>query len=323
MIRRLAPEAWKQRSRSIRRVRTFFEDRGFLEVETPILNPWATTEPFLYPFEVLQEAGKGHATLITSPEFNLKVLWADLRCNLFEIAHCFRGRESGPLHTSEFLMLEWYATETDEQNSIQLIHALIACLLENQESRSAQDVIPQLQVFRMEELFQSILGLSLDFETIRIYCLKRGHFAHDAPDAKRRYEEYFFTLFLNYVEPSLNSEHIVAIYDYPEELAAYARIENGRARRFEVYWKGLELANGYVEVCDAREQRKRMQSEATVKDALLAEEGRKARQPMDEQLLEVMEESPLPDGCGVALGLDRLLMAIQGADSIDQISPFQ
>ena len=122
---------------------------------------------------------------------------------------------------------------------------------------------------------------------------------------------------MNYIEAVLPPEKLVAVHGYPEPLSAYASLENGRARRFEIYWRGLELANGYRELTDAKEQRNRMMAEARLKKDLTG-----LPPALPEQFLAVMQTRGLPDGCGVALGLERLLMALTGSQDIRQISPF-
>lgn len=348
----LTPEIWKKRHSLLKAVRTFFHGKGFLEVNTPILNPWSTPEPFLHPFYagLPGEDQGGEHSLITSPEFNLKKIWASLDCNIFEIAHSFRSQESGPLHTPEFLMLEWYHKGIEEKQCIlfiqELIHSLILVLQEEhgngssrgesggrpqkevpgpgEEKDPAREAssptggmkLPDLEVYEVQELFGSTLNIGLDYRDLQNLCLKRGHFSNDA-GRQRRYEEYFFTLFLNYIEPQLPGHRIVALKDYPVELAAYSRVESGRARRFEIYWKGLELANGYLELDNPEQQKHRMEEERALKEELT---GR--RVILDEQLIRCMESPGLPFGCGVALGLERLLMALLDADTIQSVSPF-
>ncbi len=341
----LEKEIWQMRDRYLGQVRSFFQDRGFLEVTTPIMNPWSTPEPFLHPFfvssasppdsrttafesspESKAPAAPSTASLITSPEFNLKILWARLKSDLFEIAHCFRDRESGSHHSAEFLMLEWYWGQ-DERRTIDLIFELISALSQTllpgneqhpPESHPNRRNNPELLIRSVDGLFKENLNIGLTFEELRDECLERGHFQHDKPDVlkDRSYEEFFFTLFLNYVEPALNPRSVTAIHGYPAELAAYATVENHRARRFEIYWKGLELANGYFELRDPAEQRRRMKEEARVKERST---GRKPVLP--DQFLQSMEMG-LPEGTGVALGLERLLMALTDRSDIRQISPF-
>ena len=373
-----------------------------MEVQTPSMNPWSTPEPFLYPFWVVPYGSaipdqrraddenainigdnasaptpirdhslqpvaglQSPASLITSPEFNLKILWSELRSNIFEIAHCFRGQEYGTLHSQEFLMLEWYACDYDEFKTIHFIHSLILGLLQHgadcfptlvptgsgtseaaegdgspkgtaTAGNSAGDAGPgrtghhaaparksgtslELEIHSIKELFRKHLDCGLEKEELIRVCEEKGHFRHDTGAQKRarRYEEYFFTLFLNYIEAVLPLEKLVAVHGYPEPLSAYASLENGRARRFEIYWRGLELANGYRELTDAKEQRNRMMAEARLKKDLTG-----LPPALPEQFLAVMQTRGLPDGCGVALGLERLLMALTGSQDIRQISPF-
>lgn len=347
------------RSEYLQQIRSYFRSHSFLEVETPTLNRWSTPEPFLHPFFVRSSqpgarevnAAPDSSTefesdiwpaLITSPEFNLKIIWSRLQRNIFEIAHCFRSGEYGSLHSSEFLMLEWYDNSRDEFQSIQFIYELIQSLLESckslrntridepgsleqesggssaDESGFVQTWIPALKVISVDELFRGILGTGLTEHELRNGCLNRGHFAADTTELfrNRNYEEFFFTLFLNYIEPTFSVNDITAVYGFPEPLSAYAQLRNGIARRFEVFWKGLELANGYFELQDATEQRNRMIAEAKLKKELTG-----TAPVLPEQFLKRMEYG-LPSGTGVALGLERLLMALTDCKAIQDISPF-
>lgn len=207
-------------------------------------------------------------------------------------------------------MLEWYMSGDVDQTLALILELIQRC----QNTVQAGETLEMQQV-TVEELFSERLGSGLSYEELQMQCLNRGHFRNDA--SERRYEEYFFTLFLNYLEPEFPSEKILIVRDYPSELAAYAKIENGVGRRFEVYWKGLELANGYAELQDASEQKRRMIEEAALKQKLTGKET-----TLPAAFLSALESPGLPEGCGVALGLDRLLMALTGARRLREISPF-
>ncbi len=320
------------------------------------MNPWSTPEPFLNAYFVssrgpLYEPGESQSnagpalkkqelelhvegssqkadslaegsgqkpSLITSPEFNLKILWSQLGKDLYEIAHCFRAGEHGTIHSSEFLMLEWYWSE-DEFRTIQFIQEMIEALVRLPGLQNhAPETSLEMETLTIEELFRSRLDCSLQKKDLIAACQDRGHFHHDSQKRldHRNYEEFFFTLFLNYLEPGLDPSRLIALYGYPAELAAYATVQNGRARRFEIYWKGLELANGYFELTDPAEQKERMLQEADLKKRITGQ-----YPVLPHQFLQQMETG-LPEGTGVALGLERLLMALTGNTSIQQISPF-
>ena len=323
MIRLLAPDTFQQRAEFLADVRAFFRERDALEVETPLLNATGAVEPFLDSFVVKRPAESeqdrktsGPARrqagyLITSPEYNLKILLAHLDRDLFQIAHTFRSGESGGMHTEEFLMLEWYRRGIDEFQLMDECDALLAWLAGRGFSRLAPP--PPAERLSVAELLDDHAGCDSRRAGLLDAVQRHGLATQDPADW--RYDELFFCVFLNLVEPKLAVDWPVFVYNYPPELAALSRVEDGVARRFEIYWHGVELANGYFELTDPAEQRARFARENDLRRSL-----NKEPMPIDEQFLEAI--SGMPPASGVALGLDRLFMVLRGETDFSATSPF-
>lgn len=324
MIRKLPAQVWQARARMNAIVRRFMEERQVLEVETPLLGPHGTVEPFLDPFCVQRRARrKGpqqkqtDAYLITSPEYNLKILLGDLRRDVFQIAHCFREGDDGPLHSEEFLMLEWYRMGFDEHQLMHETAELLQQLSIELPLPAAKAPAPTTIVSQsVSEIFQQFVGCGLtrgELET----ALTQNRLLGSGEDVQSlRYDELFFSLFLNKIENQLGQNCLHFLYDYPPELAALSTIEHGRARRFELYWQGVELANGYYELRDATEQQRRFAEENNLRRSM----GKPAMAP-DQQFVQALADG-LPACSGIALGLDRLLMVLWGASDLSEVSPF-
>ncbi len=322
MIRVLDESTWETRAQFLADIREFFRSREVLEVETPLLNPQGTVEPFLDPFVVARRAGRkspeaveqpGDRFLITSPEYNLKVLLAALRRDLFQIAHCFREGDSGGEHTEEFLMLEWYRIGRDESALMEETAELVDHLSRRPYGR-VRFASPLRRT--VADLFGEYCGCGLARDELETAVSRHALLGPDEKAEHLRYDELFFTLFLNRVEPNLDGRTPTFVCDYPPELAALSVVENGRARRFELYWQGRELANGYYELGDAEEQSRRFAAENELRVAL----GKERMEP-NPQLLEALRQG-LPECAGIAVGLDRLLLALVGGNSLSEVSPF-
>ncbi len=315
-MRQLSRQTYILRDRFLRSVRTFFQEKGLIEVETPLLHATGSPEPFIDNLNVQDPTGAPSAFLITSPEFHLKTVLAELRRPIFQIAHVFRGGDGGsrsPLHTREFLMLEWYLPGQDEYDLMQQIRELLHHL--NRHFPAAR--IPQkIPVLSMADLMQQYAGCSMRRSSLEQRAIELKLASPEAIQSDR-YDELFFRVFLHAVEPALvRMPDPFFVHGYPPELAAYSVIEGDIARRFELYWNGVELANGYYEVTDADEQLRRFEKENEIRRSL----GKPERKP-DEAFVAALRHG-IPAGSGVALGLDRLLMLLVQADRIEEVSPF-
>lgn len=315
-------ESYRQRAALLQTVRRFFAERGALEVETPLLNSAGAFEAHLDSFAVLRRAPRKSVEapaltssvagyLTTSPEYNLKYLLSELRSDIFQIAHCFREGDVGAEHREEFLMLEWYRIGQDEQTLIDECEEL---LRRCNELDFAGHPLPagRFHRFSVEEIFGRVLGIGLRRAELAAAVADGGLLRNPEEIERCPYEELFHLLFLNRVEAQL-PDGPCFLYDYPPELAALARIEAGRARRFELYWGRLELANGYNELTDRQELDDRLQAENALRRASGKEE-----MAADPRLFAAFDRG-LPPCSGVSIGLDRLFLALLGETDLGQL----
>lgn len=285
----------------IQALRTFFIDRGYLEVETPLRIPAPVPEAHIVPLT------SEEWFLQTSPELCMKRLLAAGIPKLFQICKCFRKDERGDRHLPEFTMLEWYAAQSDYRDLMTDCEALLRHLavamgkagkaggLRWQGRRI--DLFPEWERITVAEAFQRYAPCTVE-EALR----------------KDRFDE----LLVEYVEPHLGTATPTFLCDYPATLGALARLsptDSTVAERFELYVAGLELANGFSELVDPVEQRARFLAEQEV----IRLQGRDCG-PLPEVFLGALET--MPPAAGIALGVDRLAMLFAGADNIDQVVAF-
>ncbi len=307
----------RARAAMLREIRGFFEQRGVLEVETPLLSRHANPDPALDNLRTRYRgpgaAGGLELYLHTSPEFPMKRLLAAGCGPVFQICKAFRDGESGVLHNPEFSLLEWYRPGFDH-------HALMA-----EAEALLRRLLPERGAFERltyGEAFGRFLGLDphrADSARLRQCALEQGIVGADALDLPG-VDAWLDLLLSHCIEPKLGRPAPVFLYDYPASQAALARIRPGApplAERFEIYIDGVELANGFHELTDAEEQRRRFEAERAERAAQGRFQG-----PPDPWLLEALAQGPLPACAGVALGLDRLLMIRTGAKRIDQVLAF-
>lgn len=300
------------RARTLDRVRAFFAGRGVLEVETPALSAAATTDPHIESFATAYR-GPGRAPaplyLHTSPEFPMKRLLAAGSGPIYQICKVFRQGECGRLHNPEFTLLEWYRPGFDHRRLMDEVEALVLPILGR----------PAAERLSYAEAFARHLDLDphrADAATLAA-CAARHGIAVDGLGADR--DGWLALLLTHLVEPHLGRGRPTFLYDYPASQAALARVRAGEpplAERFELYVDGVELANGFHELADAAEQRRRFAADR---------EARRAAGlplvPMDEHLLAALAHG-LPDCAGVALGFDRLLMLAAGVEEIGRVVAF-
>jgi len=304
----------KERARILQWIRAFFAAREVLEVETPTLSAAALTDPAIDSLST-DYLGPGHADglplyLHTSPEFPMKRLLAAGSGAIYQICKVFRQGESGRRHNPEFTLLEWYRPGFDHHRLMDEVEALVGDILGlagRAERLSYRDAF--LRYADVDPLAVSIGELR---ETAkRLGC---GDF-----DAGEERDTWLNLILSHHIEPHLGREGLCFLTDYPASQAALARLnstDHRVAERFELYYKGVELANGFHELGDAVELRRRFESE-------LAERAQRgmATPPMDGRLLAALEAG-LPDCAGVALGVDRLVMLALGAESLQDVIAF-
>ena len=337
-------ERLKARARIVQTIREFFIREGFLEVETPIFTPYAGQEPHLNPMKVVGLPRRGGAPplrgagyLITSPEYAHKKLLAAGFEKTFEITRAFRaGEPRGGLHNPEFTILEWYRAGVDYtaiMGDVEKMAAYIIKALKHENIKIIEyhgksiDFSSPWERLTVAEAFEKYANTDIDS-------------VHD--DAE------FFKIFLTHIEPKLGQEKPTILYEYPARMAALARLkpspppqsspikgeeaigdppplrggvgggwleERQWAERFEVYIAGVELANAFSELTDATEQRQRFLEEQKLRKKL-----GKEIIPLDEDFLDAVGH--LPPAAGIALGVDRLVMLLTNAKSIEEVLAF-
>ncbi|MCG6146321.1 amino acid--tRNA ligase-related protein [Leptospira bandrabouensis] len=308
------------RSQVFKMVREILSRNEFLEVDTPTFKPVVGMEPYLDPFEVRSPNGREKGYLITSPEYSLKQMMATGLDRIFELAHTYRSGEMGSgVHSKEFVMLELYAKEMDDvilRHFIEkFLRELISALGREKDKKNLTN--PKwIRHLSVEEVFLQNLGHGfLKEDLIKTITSKKLSNTPVSELNRWQYEDLFFLVFLNLVEPKLG-EGIVFLYDYPPECAALAKIVDGVAKRFEIYWDGLELANAFYELSDVEEQRKRFSEEQELRAKL----GKEVF-PLDEDFLGCLENG-FPNCSGISIGMDRLILKLSGKNGLNEVSPY-
>jgi elongation factor P--(R)-beta-lysine ligase len=319
------------RGRIAEAVRGFFRDSGFVEVETPALQVSPGLEPHLMAFETsLDEPGEGVRPryLHTSPEFAMKKLLVAGVPRLFQLARVFRNGERGATHHPEFTMLEWYRADAGYRDLMADCETLLRAALAaaggtafQWQGRSADPARPW-QRLSVAEAFERWCGIDLlatapDPASPSLPRLAEAARPLDiAPHSGDTWEDLFFRLFLERIEPELGQGAPTILYDYPISMAALARPkpEDPRlAERFELYVCGLELANAFGELTDAAVQRRRFEQDQASKRARYG-----FCYPIDEDFLVALAHG-MPASAGIALGFDRLVMLAAGAPHIEDV----
>ena len=311
-----------------RALRAWFGEHGFTEVETGILQVSPGNETHLHAprTELTRPDGtRIRRYLRTSPEFACKKLLVAGEPAIFEFARVFRDRERGDLHLPEFTMLEWYRANSPYDAVIADTCAVIAEAARatgiSQFSFRGQTADPLAAPERVSvaAAFQRFAGIDVlstitDGEGNRAALAQAaGKKVRIAPDDT--WSDIFSKILVEHVEPRLGQGHLTVLYEYPVVEAALARVKPADSRvaeRFEVYAAGVELANGFGELTDAAEQRRRFEAAMDEKARRYGE-----RYPLDEDFLAAVAQ--MPQASGVALGFDRLVMMASGALRIDQV----
>ena len=302
------------RGRILRAVRAWFEAEGFLEVETParVQSPGQEVHLDAIP------AGDGH-WLITSPEYHLKRLVAAGFSRVVEIGRCWRDHESGPHHATEFTMLEWYRAGAPLETLAADCEALIGIAIGAADrGPSALGLTAPFTRTTVRELFRRHANLDLRGDEGAAELRDQARSAGVALGSAEAWDDIFYQVFLDRIEPALAAAGPTFVFDWPAPLAALARpkLDDPRlVERFELYAGGLELANAFGELTDAVEQRRRFEAEARLRSAR-----GKTVYPIDEALLAALPQ--MPPTAGIALGFDRLVMLVLGLSDIRQAKAF-
>lgn len=282
-------------SHFIDKVREFFKSKGYLEVHTPILLPFPNIDLNVEPIQVIvKECGEDKRRwLQTSPEFSMKKILSKYKISIFQIAKVFRNLECGRLNKTEFTMLEWYKIGVDYNYLIEEIGELLSFL----------GISKEYKITRLEHAFEKYAGivLSEDEEIFKNNLLAYGYEFDDKED----WESIFFRIYIE-IERNLGKEKPEFITHFPKRLSAYAKIKGNYAERFELYIKGIEIANGWTEEDNLEEIERRIR-----------EYNKNRNLPVDEDLLKAYEDFPSCSGCSI--GLERLFMIYMGLESLEEL----
>lgn len=319
------------RAAILRSIRDYFGADDFVEVETPALQVSPGLEPHLQAFATsLEEPGEGSRPryLHTSPEFAMKKLLVAGVPRLFQLAHCFRNADRSATHHPEFTMLEWYRAGADYrllmEDCVALLRAALAAAGRGRLAWRGAECDPggAWQYLTVAEAFMQYCGIDLLATAPDPAAPRRDLLAAAAapvgiaPHAGDTWEDLFFRIVLDRIEPHLGLGVPTILYEYPVSMAALARAKPGDPRvaeRFELYACGLELANGFGELTDAVQQRARFVQDQKKKQALYG-----TTYPIDEGFIAALALG-MPESAGIALGVDRLVMLASGAERIDDV----
>ena len=313
-------------------LRDWFVERGFVEVQTPALQVSPGMEPHLRAFATSLETPQGGSApryLHTSPEFAMKKLLAGGVPRPFQFARAFRNGERSATHHPEFTMLEWYRAHEGYDaimaDCASLLH--VATLAAGRPLLSWRgetcDPAADVEMLSVAEAFARHAGIDVlattradpadpDLAALAEAAAPLGIAPHDGD----RWEDLFFRIMFERIEPKLGFGAPTLLYEYPVSMAALARVKPGAAlvvERFELYVCGVELANGYGELTDAGVQRARFEADMALRQRLYGE-----RYPVDQDFIAALEYG-LPECSGVALGFDRLAMLASGAQHIEDV----
>ncbi|QLB12753.1 lysyl-tRNA synthetase class 2 [Bisgaardia hudsonensis] len=300
------------RSKIISEIRHFFTDRGLLEVETPILSEFGVTDIHLSTFNTTFKSPSSNNSKIlwlsTSPEYHMKRLLASGSGAIFQITKVFRNEEVGKKHNPEFTMLEWYRPFFDMHRLINEVDDLLQNILDCEPA----------EILTYQFVFQEYVGLDpLSAKTSELIEKAKKCNLINAEEENR--DTLIQFLFSELVEPQIGKTKPVAVYHFPASQAALAQISSEDLRvaeRFEFYYKGIELANGFCELTDPDEQQKRFEQDNKLREIMNL-----PQQEIDHRFISALK-SGMPNCSGVALGIDRLIMIALGSETIEEVIAF-
>jgi lysyl-tRNA synthetase class 2 len=317
----------KARARILAALRNYFWSAGFVEVDTPALQVSPGLEPHLHAFKTeykLPHGGAKELYLCTSPEFACKKLLAAGMERIYQLAHVFRNNEGSSRHSPEFMMLEWYRAEAGYR---ELMDDSIALLRHAAQAAGAKKILrykdrtcdpfKDAETLTMQEAFQRYTDIDL-MATVdnaqKIGGQARRIGIQVSPDDS--WDDIVLRILGEKIEPNLGVERPCFLTDYPISMAALARpkqTDPRLAERFELYVCGLELANAFVELTDAKVQRTRFEADMELKKKLYGES-----YPIDDDFIAMLEHG-MPSAAGIALGVDRLVMLATHAEHINDV----
>lgn len=300
----------KQRAEILQTIRAFFHARGVMEVETPLMCHTSVTDPFIESIPALYQSHPSEPArtyyLQTSPEYAMKRLLAAGSGSIYQICKAFRQGEVGRLHNPEFTMIEWYRLGFNQLQLMDEVDALLQLIIKTKpaERVTYRELFAKkfnVDVFKLTLVELQTLATSLQINV----------------QAEIEDRDTWLNLIMTHVaEPELGSDKPCFIYNFPASQAALARMnadDPETAARFEVYYKGMELANGFHELQNADEQRKRFIDNNRKRTTLQL-----TPMPLDELFLSALQAG-LPDCSGVALGIDRLIMLALNKETLQEV----
>ncbi|MXP51079.1 elongation factor P--(R)-beta-lysine ligase [Pantoea sp. SoEX] len=302
-----------RRAKIIEKIRKFFSINGVLEVETPIISKRTTTDVYIVPFKtkfIDYTLNEMDLWLITSPEYHMKRLLASGSGPIYQIGRSFRNREIGRYHNPEFTMLEWYRPKCDMFCLMNEVNDFLQFIL----GCSSADFIS----------YQDIFIEYLDVDPLSANLTQLNEIANKLDNknlitAEKDISTILMIIFMIIIEPNIGKKNPCFIYNFPSNQAILSKInssDNRIAERFEVYYKGIELANGCVELTDPKEHIIRFE-----KDNDIRINNKLPVNTMDDRLLEAIKQG-ISDCSGVAMGLDRIVMLALNINSIDEVMTF-
>jgi lysyl-tRNA synthetase class 2 len=304
-------DALRHRAECARRVRAFFDERGLLEVETPLLAEVGTVDLWIDSFEVRSHLERSSLWLQTSPEFHMKRLLAAGSGPIWQMTRAFRDEGRGRLHNPEFTIVEWYRPGWSLRQLGEEIEALC---------RAVAPDLPPARWITFQDLFRERAGVDPFEDPVdKIRQAAEAACAVSPPIAHSDRDGWLDLLLVSRVEPGLGDDVPVFVWGYPPSRAALARVEPGPpaiALRTELYWKGVELCNAYDELVDPVEQLQRFQEESRARAVLS-----KPTPPIDHGLVAALDAG-MPPTAGVALGFDRLVQLAFGASRVADVIAF-
>ena len=287
------------------KIRAFFQSHNVIEVETPILNQYAVTD--LHIDSIATDNSK---ILHTSPEYAMKRLLAFHKCDIYQLCKVFRANEKSSYHNDEFTMLEWYRVAWSYKDLMKEVAELVTTLVGN--NFEPLDVT----YISYQKIFKKYAGIDIQTSNQADYLQVCGDHSLKLNSALTTHQ-YQNLILDQIIVPKLEKRRITFVYDFPAEQAALAKLnDQGCAERFELYFGGVELANGFQELTDAQEQLSRFEEDN--RQRLLV--GKKAIEIDIEFLLAL--KSGLPESAGVAFGIDRLLMVMLDIGDIKSVLSF-
>jgi len=300
------------RAKLLSLIHNFFVNNGVLQVDTPVMSQYANTDPSIDSFITTHTTQNYY--LHTSPEFPMKRLLASGIGSIYQICKVFRSSEQGRYHNPEFTLLEWYRIDMDHFELMNDIEALFNSInlqypfYETVEKYSYQELF--LKYLSIDPLNATVAELNQYIEQNDTISLHNS--------ASLSHDDLCDFLMSHVIQEEMPNKSLIFVSDYPASQASLARLNDDKltARRFEVFVSGLELANGYHELQDAREQRQRF-----LNDQQNRFDAKQKIPPMDEYLIQALE-SGLPNCAGVALGIERLLMLLVNAEHINEVLTF-